>query len=52
MGERMNKQIKIIQVDNGYIVAFLDYSGRQKIFSSFTEMMDYLFDYFNEKANP
>ena len=50
-GERL-KEVKIEKAQNGYIVKFLDYSGDSVVFNSFADMMDYLFDYFGEKAKP
>jgi len=45
------KEIKIEKASNGgYVVKVLDYSGSMFVFSTYAEMMDYLFDYFGEKA--
>ena len=47
------KEVKIEKVQNGYIVKFLDFSGGSSAFLTFAQMMDYLFDYFDEqKAKP
>jgi hypothetical protein len=42
------QEVKIEKADNGYIVKELNY-GNVKVFGSFAEVMDYLFDYFNER---
>jgi len=43
------QEVKIEKVDNGYIVKELNFIGKTKVFSCFAEVMDYLFDFFNEK---
>ena len=42
------REVKIEQVQNGYVVKFLDFTGGSSVFLTFAQMMDYLFDYFDE----
>ena len=48
------REVKIEKAENGYIVKFLDYfGGGVSVFKTFAEMMDFLFDHFDEqKAKP
>jgi hypothetical protein len=43
------QEVKIEKADNGYIVKELNYTASVKVFGSFAEVMNYLFDYFNER---
>jgi hypothetical protein len=48
-GDKNMQEVKIEKVDNGYIVKELNFTGKTKVFSCFADVMDYLFDFFNEK---
>jgi len=48
-GDKNMQEVKIEKADNGYIVKELNYTGNTKVFGGFAEVMNYLFDYFNEK---
>jgi hypothetical protein len=43
------REVKIEKAGNGYIVKFLDFSGGVSVFKTFAEMMDFLFDHFDEQ---
>lgn len=45
----MRIKVEIEKAGNGYIIISLNFPSEKRVFTSFTEMMDWLFDWFLEK---
>ena len=43
-----HKELKIEQVEDGYIVIFLDYTGKKRVFKTFAKLVKFLRGYFKE----
>ena len=43
-----HKELKIEQVEDGYIVIFLDYTGKKRVFKTFAKLQKFLRGYFKE----
>jgi len=46
----MNLEVKIQKAENGYILTLLNFTGQKRVFQSFSDLMDFLYDYFQEKV--
>jgi hypothetical protein len=44
----MVKEVKIEQAEDGYIINRLDFSGNKKVVKSFSQLILFLKDYFDE----
>lgn len=42
------RELKIEQVEDGYIVNMMDYTGNKRVFKSFRKLIVFLRDYFGE----
>ena len=43
------KELKIEKVEDGYIVVFLDYTGKKRVFTSYAKLEAFLHGYFGVK---
>jgi len=46
---KTHRELKIEQAEDGYIVIFLDYTGKKRVFKSFRKLVQFLHGYFKEE---